>query len=409
MTVSRYVPVGDFRIGPVERQAILDVLDSGHLSEGPKVADFENAFAEYIGCKHAIAVNSGTSALIVMLRALWYRGNGAATPGGKVITSPLTFVATPAAIDAAGFEPLFVDVDPRRFHLCSNEVERALDEADETSAFAAILPVHLMGYPADLDSLTAVADKHGLLLLEDSAQAHGTTYQGRRTGSIGLAGAFSFYIAHNIQAGEMGAVTTNDAEMAQLIHSLKAHGRRCRCRVCRRREGLCPYIGREDEGDPRFTHDFIGYNFKTMEFQATLGLCQLRRADEIFAARQHHVRMLNDLLADFADELELPAFDDNVSYLAYPIVVRESARIGREHLRHELEKLGVESRPLFSCLPTQQPAFRHIRAQYEGRLPNAERLGRQAFYIGCHQFLNDDDLAYVAASFRKVLDEAAGG
>ena len=408
MSEYRWVPVGDFRLGPQEREAILAVFDSGQMSEGPEVACFEKEFAAYVGTKYCIAVNSGTSALIAMLKAMQSLDGRETRSGSKVITSPLTYIATAAAVDAVGYEPVFVDVDPTRFCIQPESVAAALDAAEDVGAFAAILPVHLMGYPADLDALGEIARQHAMPLLEDSAQAHGTTYQGQRTGSIGLAAAFSFYIAHNIQAGEMGAVTTDDEQLARVVHSLKAHGRRCACRICRRREGLCPFADHAD-GDPRFTHDRLGYNFKPMEFQAVLGRCQLPKADAIFAARQHNVRVLNELLAPLADRLVLPAFEENVSYLAYPLVVRETCAQDREELCRKLEALGVENRPLFSCLPTQQPAFAHLREQYVDRLPNAEHLGRTAFYIGCHQFLTDEDLDHVAKAFHAVLDGVSFG
>lgn len=407
MADYRWIPVGDFKLGTKERQAIMGVVNSDHLSEWREVAGFESEFADYVGTKHCIAVNSGTSALIVMLKALQYMSRHPARAGTKIITSSLTYIATPAAIVAAGFEPVFVDVDPVRFGILPEQIEEVLARQNGED-FVGILPVHLMGYPVDMVALDKIAKKHSLVLLEDSAQAHGSTYCCQRTGSIGLAGAFSFYIAHNIQAGEMGAVTTNDDELAELVRSLKAHGRRCRCPVCRRDEGNCPYLDRTDEDDPRFTHDLLGYNFKTMEFQAALGRCQLARADVIFQARTHNVGRLNELLGEFTDHLHLPPLDENVSYLAYPIVVREGAPFSREQLCRALEKLGVENRPLFSCLPTHQPAFGYLRDQYQGTLPNAERLGKDAFYIGCHQFLTDEDLDYVAKAFGEVLAEISG-
>ena len=407
MTRPRWIPIGDYNVGDEERRAIAEVLDSGRLSEGRQVARFEREFAAYVGSEYCVAVNSGTSALIVMLKALEHLKGRAASPGQGIITSPLTFIATAAAVVAAGFEPVFADVDPRRFCIRPETVSEVLGESKGASSFAGLMPVHLMGYPADLARLGQIARDHRLHLLEDSAQAHGSVSGGRRTGSIGLAGAFSFYVAHNIQVGEMGAVTTSDAELAGLVRSLKAHGRRCACRICVRREGKCPWAGRKDEGDPRFTHDYIGYNFKTTEMQAALALCQLGRAGYIVASRHNNVRMLNELLAPFRDDLELPALEDGVSYLAYPLVLKEEARLTRANLCDELEKQGVETRPLFSCLPTQQPAFKHLRRLYEGRLPNAERLGSQAFYIGCHQFLGEEDLRRVAMAFRAVLDQAA--
>lgn len=398
------VRVGDFRLGPREKNAINDILDSGRLSEGPKVQEFERRWASYVGTRYAVATSSGTAALIAAMAAMQH-ANDLHGPY-KVITTPLTYIATSSAISNVGWEPVFVDVDPRTFVITPENIERLLAEAHDPERYALILPVHLMGYSADMHRIIEIGQRYGIKTAEDSAQAHGTIYDGQCTGSLGYFGAFSFYIAHNIQAGEMGAVTTNDAELARLIRKLKAQGRACDCDICVRAEGKCPrlngYDG-DDDYDPRFTHELIGYNFKTMEFQAGLGLTQLERADWIVRKRQENVRYLNEQLAPFSDILQLPVYSDQVSYLAYPMIIRHPELVSRKTLRHELEHRGIETRPLFGCIPTQQPAYAHLKSRYEGKLPNAEYLGRNAFYVGCHQYLERSDLTYLAEAVADIL------
>ncbi len=403
---KRRVHVGDFRIGKEEREAINEVLDSGRISEGIKVREFEKSWAEYIGTKYCIATSSGAGALICALTALKYYKN--LQEGTKVITTPLTYIADSNALTTGGFEPQYVDVDPVTFAITPQAIEARLKAASDLENYGLILPVDLMGYPVKIDEINQIAEKYNLLVLEDSAQAHGTIYKGRKTGSGALSGIFSFYIAHNIQAGEMGAVVTNDPEINRLVRKIKAQGRACDCLVCTRSKGYCPqleaYQGEEDF-DPRFTHDLIGYNFKTMEFQAALALTQIGKIDEIIAKRQRNVKYLNTRLKRYQDLLQLPLYSDEISYLAYPLVIKKPEVISRKELRRKLEEAGIETRPLFGCIPTQQPAYGYLKEEYEGKLPNADYTGKNGFYIGCHQYLNEEDLDYVIDVFHRILKE----
>jgi CDP-6-deoxy-D-xylo-4-hexulose-3-dehydrase len=402
----RQIRVGDFKIGDEEKRAITEVLDNGQISEGMKVREFEKLFADYIGTKHAVAVSSGTSALMAGMVAMIYAENIAVNPGTNVLTTPVSYIATSNALVTTGFNPVYVDVDRETFGITPENIKKHLEEVDDIEQYSFILPVHLMGHPCDMDEINKIAMKYGLQVFEDSAQAHGTIYNGRKTGSFSLLSAFSFYIAHNIQAGEMGAITTDDLEIIRLIRKIKANGRMCDCPICKRAEGKCPRLAAyngEDDFDPRFTHEFIGYNFKTMEFQAALGITQLKRADWITERRRDNVKYLNESLEDFSDLLKLPKFDQNVSYLAYPIVINNPDKLSRRKLRKELEAHGIETRPLFGCIPTQQPAFKYLKKDYEGKLLNADYLGKNAFYVGCHQYLTQEDLDYTINVFKKIL------
>ena len=401
LEAKRRVFVGDFQINEEEKRAISEVLDSGRISEGRKIRQFERMFAEYIGTKYAIATSSGTSALIIGLTALLNSTRFNVKKGSKVITSPVTYVATINATVLTGLEPVFVDIDPKTFAIIPENIEKHLEEAENPEDYSLILPVHLMGYPCDMDEINRIAKKYNLLTFEDSAQAHGTVYKGRKTGSLSLLSSFSFYIAHNIQAGEMGAITTNDMEIIRLIRKLKANGRFCDCAVCTRSQGKCPYAGKDF--DPRFTHEFIGYNFKAMEFQAALGITQLRKADWILKRRLENVKYLNEKLAKHSELLQLPQYSDEVSYLAYPIIIKDASIVYRETLRRNLEENGIETRPLFGCVPTQQPAYSYLRERYRGMLPNADYVGNNGFYIGCHQYLEQEDLCYIVEKFDELM------
>lgn len=390
------IRVGDLLLGDQERDAILSVLNSQRITEGPKVRQFEEAWANFLGTAFCVATSSGSSALLVGLLALKFLRN--LKDGQKVITSPLTFIATVNAIKFAGFEPVFVDVDRRTFGIKPDLVGELLQKSPQD--IVGVLPVHLMGYPVDLDPLVSLAKEHSLFVLEDAAQAHGSIYKGKKVGSLGDIGIFSFYVAHNIQAGELGALVTNNPSLHQLARRLKAQGRDCSCETCTRGDGYCPLLREGTDYDPRFSFSLIGFNFKTTEFPAALALLQLSRVESILARRCEIVKYLNKELSCY-DFLQLPLYSEDVSYLGYPLVIKDSRVISRLELRTGLRSKGVESRPLFGCIPTQQLAYSYLRSEYEGRLPNSEYLGQHGFYIGCHQFIEDPQV--IVDAFREAL------
>lgn len=407
--IKKIIPVGNFIITNEEKEAINEVLENGRISEGLKTLAFQNAFAKYVGTKYCVALNSGTSALIGGLLALQYSNKfPKIRKGAKVITSPISYIATSTAIIHAGMEPVWVDIESDRYTLDCEAVEALLDKDPE--GYALILPVHLMGFPNNIDRLIEIGKKYGVEVVEDSAQAHGSYFSDKtRTGSKGILGIFSFYIAHNIQAGELGAITTSNLELKSLITQIKTNGRYCDCPKCTRHQNICPYLTKKNSDeyqydDPRFLHVNLGYNFKTMEFAPALALSQIKKADSIMCKRQDNVMYLNKRLEKYSSIFKLPVYDKNVSYLAYPMEILDN-RINRSNLQIRLENKGVETRPLFGCIPTQQPVFAHKRDEYLGKLSNANRLGQRAFYIGCHQYLTEEDLDYVVKCFDDVLVE----
>ncbi len=396
----RVIRTGDFKFSDEEKKIMNEVINSNRVTEHTRTKEFEKKWAETIGTKYAIAVNSGTSALISGLYALKHLA--AEERRRKVITSPVTYVATSNAIRLSGLEPVYGDINRNTFDLLPSEIERILKEQDP-SEFLAILPVHLMGYPCDMDSINQLAKKNNLFSFEDAAQAHGTKYKNKIVGSLGDLSDFSFYIAHNIQVGELGAVNTDNLEIKRLVKKIKSNGRSCICDVCNRMEERCPqinsYKGNEDF-DPRFSHDMLGFNFRTNEFATALATHKIKELNEINEKRRANVNYLNNGLKKYSKTLQLPPYSENVSYLGYPIIVKNGQR---KEIRHALEKKGIETRILFGCIPTQQPSFSDLKEQYTGKLPNAEYIGKNGFYIGVHQYLEKEDLEYVIKSFKEVL------
>jgi len=396
----RRINIGDFRITQEDKDAVNAVLDSNRITEHTKTREFENEWAKTIGTKYAIVVNSGTSAIIAGLHALKHLAKDEKRK--KVITSPLTYIATSNAIKLSGLEPVYGDIDSKTFSLLPEEIEKILQENDPKE-FLAIFPVHLMGFPCDMDRINEIARKYNLFVFEDAAQAHGSLYKGQKCGSLGDLSDFSFYVAHNIQAGELGALNTNNPQIKILIKKLKANGRVCTCDICTRMEGTCPLLNRyndEKDFEPRFTHDMVGFNFKTSEFTTALAMNKLKDIDKINEIRKRNVKYLNEGLKKHEEILQLPLFSEDVSYLGYPIIVKNGKR---KFIREELEKRGVETRILFGCIPAQQPSFEYLKEEYSGKLPNADYVGENGFYIGVHQYLDNEDLDYIIQVFNEIL------
>lgn len=408
--IRKQILVGTIEISQEEKTAINEVLDSGRISEGIKTREFEQKWAEFVTTKYCVATSSGSGALITALMALKYLYKLESRL--KVITSPLTYIADANALSVSGFEPVFVDIDPMKFCIACESIERHLKETNDVGDYSIILPVDLMGYSVELDKIKKIAAQYDLIVLEDAAQAHGTIYQGEKAGSNADLAVFSFYLAHNIQAGEMGCITTNNYDIYCLAKKVKTQGRACECPVCTRNKGFCSLLENyegDDDFDPRFSHSLIGYNFKTMEFQCALAITQLKRIDWIIQRRQENVEYLNKGLEDFSRLFQLPLHSPEISYLAYPIVIKEPGVISRKKLRNELEEKGIETRPLFGCIPTQQPAYSYLKEKYTGKLPNAEYVGLNGFYIGCHQYLSQEDLDYVVFCFGDILEGIKNG
>ena len=400
----RIIRTGDFEFSKEEEQAINRVVKSNRVTEHNETREFEKGWAKVIGTKYAVAVNSGTSALIAGLYALKHLAHD--DKRKKVITSPVTYIATSNAIRVSGLEPLYGDIEKDTFALKPSGIEKILEEQNPKE-FLGILPVHLMGYPCDMDEINRIAKKHNLFVFEDASQAHGSKYKGETLGSLGDLSSFSFYVAHNIQCGELGIVNTNNIKIKNLLRQIKSNGRLCYCDVCTRMEGKCPEIikntkrGGDEDFDPRFTHNILGFNFRANEFATALGNVKLKEIVEINDKRRENVGYLNNGLRKHSNILQLPKYCDDVSYLGYPMIIKKGKR---SKIKQELEKKGIETRSLFGCIPTQQPSFLDLKKEYEGKLPNAEYVGKNGFYIGVHQFLKQDDLDYIIKSFDEVMN-----
>jgi len=387
----RRVTVGTVAVGEEGKRRVREALDRGRISGGKFVQEFEEAFAAYHGLKYGIAVSTGTDADAVAVATLLSRG---AERGDDVIVPALTFVSVANAVLHAGLIPRFADVDADSCNLDPAAVEAAL-----TPRTRAIMAVHNFGRPAPMAELAEIASRRGLMLLEDAAEAHGARYRGRLVGTFGAMATYSFYVAHILTTGEGGMVITDDDELARLCRSLRAHGRACDCKVCVLNvdSSYCPLRYKYgDDTDIRFHFERVGFSSKMNELEAALGIEQVSRMDDIVSARRARMEYYNEHLARFEGYLKLfkPGPGEEISPLCYPVVVKPEAPFARFELTRFLEQHGVETRPAFGSIPTQQPAYGWM-GHAEGEFPGAEFVGARGFYIGCHQNISDADAAYV--------------
>ncbi|MGD8717819.1 MAG: DegT/DnrJ/EryC1/StrS family aminotransferase [Candidatus Zixiibacteriota bacterium] len=396
---ERRISVGTVAVGEDGKKRVMEALTRGRISGGKYVQEFEDAFAAYHGLQYGIAVSTGTDADAVAVATLLETG---ARRGDEVVVPALTFISVANAVLHAGLTPRFADVDPDSYNLDPAAVEAAI-----TPKTRAIMAVHNFGRPAPLDELMDVARRHNLTLIEDAAEAHGARYKGRLVGTFGAMATYSFYVAHILTTGEGGMVITDDADLARLCRSIRAHGRACDCKVCVLNvdSSYCPLRYKYgDNTDIRFHFERVGFSSKMNELEAALGVEQVALMDDIVGARRARLEYYNERLVRYEEYLKLfrPAEGEEISPLCYPIVVREGAPFQRFELTKYLEQHGVETRPAFGAIPTQQPAYEWM-GHREGDFPGAEYVGSRGFYIGCHQNITDDDADYVVGLFDEFI------
>jgi dTDP-4-amino-4,6-dideoxygalactose transaminase len=378
------VTVGDLRLGEREKQYLAEVVESNRLSYGPFSQRFESLFAELHDCRYAIFCNSGTSALHIALAALKELHGWA--DGDEVLVPAVTFVATSNIVIHNRMTPVFVDVESSTYN-----IDPALIEAKITPRTRAILPVHLLGLPADMGAIDDIARRHGLKVIEDSCETMFASCRGRKVGSWGDVGCFSTYIAHYIVTGVGGLATTNNPDLAILLKSLMNHGR----------DSI--YLSIDDDNGcdrqklfevaaRRFRFVHLGHSFRCTEMEAAIGLAQLERKDEIIARRTAIARRYLDQLAGLSDVLQLPAVpaDRDHVFMLFPLVLRNAPK--RELVNH-LEATGVETRDLLPLL--NQPIYRDLFGDLEPHYPVARWINQSGLYIGCHQHITDAEVDYV--------------
>lgn len=363
---EKFIPIYEPMLGEAEEATVMDAVRSGWISSNGKyIREFEERFAAFCGAAHGISTSNGTTALHLAIHAL---GIG---PGDEVIVPALTFVASANAVHYTGATPIFADVDAQSW-----TIDPAAVEALITLKTKAIMPVHLYGHPAPMAALQALADQHGLLLIEDAAEAHGAQVGERRTGNLGHAAAFSFFANKIITTGEGGMVTTNNPELA------------ARCRMLR------------DHAMPparRYWHDEVGFNYRMTNLQAAVGVAQMARIDEFIARKRALARLYQEALGAVPGltlPVELSGYT-NV-YWMYSILVDEDYPLTRDELMLTLRVQNIDSRPFFHPLDTLPPYRRGVPC------PTALRLSRQGLNLPSAPTLTDNQILYICDILRRL-------
>ncbi|MGZ4162923.1 MAG: DegT/DnrJ/EryC1/StrS family aminotransferase [Tumebacillaceae bacterium] len=346
------------------RQAIDDVLESGNYIMGPAVKSFEEAVATYCGVKHAIGVANGTDALLLTLDAL---GVGA---GDEVITTPFTFFASAEVVSQLGATPVFVDIEPDTYNFDIAKLEAAI--TDKTKA---IIPVHIFGQPVDMDELMAIANKHGIYVIEDACQAIGSTYKGQTIGSLGVAGCFSFFPTKNLGGyGDGGIIVTNDDELARKLRILRVHG-----------------------SSPKYYHSMIGYNSRLDALQAATLQVKLKYIDEWNQKRREKASYYNEVLKELPIQLPFVKADREAVYHLYIIQTEY-----RDELMAYLGDNGISSGVYY-------PVPLHLQSVYaelpygEGSMPISEKTALGTMALPLYPELTQDDQDYVISVVREFF------
>ncbi|MCU7242402.1 MAG: lipopolysaccharide biosynthesis protein RfbH [Microcystis aeruginosa WS75] len=398
-----YIPVS----GKVfDEQELVKLVDSSldfWLTTGRYAAEFEERFAQWMGVKHCLLVNSGSSANLVALSALTSPklGEKQLKPGDEVITVAAGFPTTVNPIFQNQLMPVFLDVKLPGYDLDIERLESALSEKTK-----AIMIAHTLGNPFNLEAVMAFAEKHDLWVVEDNCDAVGSLYKGQKTGTFGHLATVSFYPAHHMTMGEGGAVLTSDTRLKKIVESFRDWGRDCWCapgvdNTCNKRFGW--QLGELPFGyDHKYTYSHVGYNLKMTDMQAAVGVAQLDKLPEFIKKRRENFDFLHQKLQDLQDVLVLPEASPHSepSWFGFPILVREDAPFSRNDLVKYLEEKRIGTRLLFGGNLLRQPLYQGLNYRVIGDLSNADKIMAGVFWIGVFPGLTKEMLEYVAETMR---------
>ncbi len=350
---------------------MIEALNSGIIGGGKYIDEFEKEFAKWLGVKHAIAVSSGTMADACALAAIKHLDGGARN---EVIVPALTFIAQINAVWHNHLKPIFVDVD-KDFNISVQRIEEKI-----TNKTLAIMPTHLLGRPARMKEIKALARWHNLFVIEDACEALGSKYHNAKVGTIGDVGCFSFFVSHSITTGEGGAVVTYDDKIADLVRSLRNHGRK------------------SDAFEEKFSFPRIGFSGKMNSMEAIIGLGVIPELNSHIEKRHNNGLVLNNLAKNSWLR------EENHEYIvphSYPVMIESHEK--RQKLLVDLpQKYGIEVRQIFCSIPTQSGAYAFLGEKF-GSYPVAEDIGLRGLYVPCHQNLKYEDLEYIARVLKEVV------
>jgi len=360
------IPISEPWLGAKERRLVDECISTGWVSsQGRFVTEFERSFANYCGVKYGVATSSGTSALHLALASLDIG------PGDEVIVPTLSFIGTANPVSYVGAEPIFVDSNGETWNMDPGAVERAI-----TRRTRAIIAVHLYGHPAQMDEILAIAKRYGLYVIEDACEAHGGEYRGKKTGSLGTIGCFSFYGNKIITTGDGGMIVMNGLSVAENARMLRDHG------MSRKK---------------KYWHSKIGFSYRMTNLQAALGVAQLERIDQIIDRKRKNAQLYNSLLEGLPGIVSPPEAPWARSvYWLYTILIKDPFKIPRNKVMKELARQGIETRPTFYPI-TSMPPYRNRTNQ---RFPVAERISKKGLSLPSSPLLRTESIHRICNVFR---------
>lgn len=389
------IPLSAPSYGWEETYEVVKSLLTTSVTMGEKVHEFERIFANYIGVKNSVMVNSGSSANLLALSVL-------ANPiikhrikrNDEIITPAVTWSTTIFPIVNVGAIPVLVDVDLKTYNIDADQIEKAI-----TNRTRAIMLVHLLGNPCDMKRIMEIAEDHDLFVIEDACEAHGAEINGRRVGSFGDLSTFSFFFSHHISTIEGGMILTDKDEYAELARSLRAHGW---IRELKNKEKIAKEYSEIDE---RYLFINVGFNVRPTEIQGGFGIHQIQKLDKFIEIRRENAKNLTKDLEEFREYLLLPTERENVKHVwfGYPITIKPTAPFHREELRDYLEAKLIETRPIMAGNMAEQPAIRLFKHRVVGDLKNSRTIMRRSFYFGNHHAMRQRERKYVTECIKEFM------
>ena len=366
------IPINLPKIGQEEIDAVVSVMRSGMLTTGlgagPKVKEFEKNYSEFAGVKHAVAVNTGTAALHSAVMASGVK------QGDEVILPSFTFVATAEAVVLAGGKPVFADIDAETFTLSSQALEKAI-----TKKTKAIVPVDLYGLPADIKPIREIAVKHNIAIIEDCAQSHGATCEGKPAGAQADLACWSLYAAKNIGTGEGGVVTTDNDELAETVRMIRTHGEKA-----------------------KYQSLMLGTNYRMTEIQAAIGIVQLKRFPDFFAKRTRNAERLTKNL-EKTEKIKLPAKLNNrkPSWYLYTVRIKDATENKRNSIIKEMHDKGIGAEAYYPTPIHQMPYYKESFGDFN--LPETEKATNQVVSLPIHPGVTEEQIDFIAKTFLELL------